>query len=267
MDFTLLIGIIVGIGAILTGFVLEDGVISSLLLDSPIIIVLGGTIGAVIASFALNDILKAFKALKYTFSKKSKGSPALVIETIMMLSDKCRQNGSLVLEEEMNKPIFNNPDFLFLKEGIILILEGRDEEEISYVLESGIRAFTQQKQLEIAVFESAGGFSPTMGVLGTVMGLVTVLSDMGDAESLAASIATAFIATLYGVGIANMIWLPIATKLKSDLKRQKLQMEMMLDGVCMISKGEASRNIKNKLSLYWQAFPGGDKKYKAGIEN
>jgi len=267
MDFTLLIGIIVGFGSIIGGFLLEDGVLKSLMLESPALIVFGGTIGAVISSYPLADIVKAFKALAYTFSKKSKGDPQAVITAITEISDKCRRSGLLALEEEMKKPEFDHKDYLFLKEGLILVLEGRSEEEITYVLESGIRAFSLQKQMEIAVFESAGGFSPTMGVLGTVMGLVTVLSDMSDAASLAKSIATAFVATLYGVGVANLIWLPIATKLKTDFKRQKLQKEMMLDGVCMILKGEASRNIQNKLALYWQAFPGGDAKYKEGIEN
>lgn len=267
MDFTLLIGIIFGFASILLGFMEEGGVLSSLFKVSPILIVIGGAMGATIASYSLGDIIKAFKALAYSFSSKSKGDPKTVIKTIMTISDKCRKSGLLVLEDEMKTPVFKNKDYLFLKEGLILILEGRGEEEIKYVLESGIYSFTQQKHLEIGVFESAGGYCPTMGVLGTVMALVTVLADMGDAQSLAASIATAFIATLYGVGIANLVFLPIATKLKSDLKRQKLQMEMMLDGVCMILKGDASRNIENKLALYWQAFPGGDKNYKAGIEN
>ena len=268
MDFTLIIGIIIGFAAILTGFTIEDGNIMSLLLPSPIIIVIGGTIGAVLASFSFPDIIKAFKALQYTFSKRSKGEPKKVIEKLSNISDMCRREGLLKIEDALRDPELAKDDYLFMKEGLILVLEGRGEEEIAYVLESDIRAFTTQKQLEIAVFEAAGGFSPTMGVLGTVMSLVVVLAgDMSNSAGLAASIATAFIATLYGVGLANLIYLPIATKLKSDLKRQKMQKEMILDGVCMIAKGEASRNIENKLSLYWQAFPGGAKNYKKGIEN
>jgi chemotaxis protein MotA len=186
---------------------------------------------------------------------------------MLEISERCRKSGLLSIEEELKKPEFSQEEYLFFKEGLILILEGRTEEEIQYVLESDINAFTLKKQLEIAVFESAGGYAPTMGVLGTVMGLVTVLADMSDAKSLAASIATAFVATLYGVGIANIVFLPIATKLKSDLKRQTIQKEMITDGICMIAKGEATRNIENKLSLYYQAFPGGDKKYREGIDN
>lgn len=268
MDISLIIGILLGLLAIITGFKIEGGFLSAILSPSPALIVIGGTIGAVIASFSLSDIIKAFKALGYSFSKKSKGNPNLVIEKISSISEMCRREGLLKIEETLNEPFMEDDNFLFMKEGLILVLEGRSEEEIQYVLDSDIRAFTTQKELEIAVFESAGGYSPTMGVLGTVMSLVTVLADMGsDSTALAESIATAFIATLYGVGLANILYLPIAKKLRTDLKRQKIQREMIMDGICMIARGEASRNIENKLSLYWQAFPGGAKKYKEGIEN
>ena len=267
MDFSLIIGISVGLGMILLGYAMEGGQLMALLLLPPFFIVVGGTIGATMASFSLRDILNALKALKYSFSKKSQGDPNLVIAKISELSELCRREGLLKIEEKLNDPELDSDEFLFLKEGLILVLEGRQEEEIQYILDSDIQAFNLQKQIEISVFENAGGFSPTMGVLGTVMGLVHVLADMSDAQKLAASIATAFIATLYGVGIANIFFLPIANKLKSDLKRQKIQREMIMDGVCMLAKGEASRNITNQLSLYFQAFPDGSKKYKEGILN
>lgn len=268
MDFSLLIGIIFGIGAVIAGFMIEGGSLMALLLVSPIVIVIGGTVGATLASFSIKDIANAFKALKFTFSKKSKGDPNLVIEKISKIAEICRRDGLLKIEEQLKDPDFEKDEFLFLKEGLILAMEGRQEEEIQYILESDISAFTLQKQLEIHVFESAAGFCPTMGVLGTVMGLVNVLANMGtDASELAASIATAFVATLYGVGIANLVFMPTATKLKADLKRQKIQKEMIMDGVCMLVKGEASRNIANQLSLYYQAFPGNMKKYKEGINN
>lgn len=269
MDFSLIIGVVIGMFCILLGFTMEGGSLHSLIAHlSPLIIVMGGTIGAVMASFSLADISKAMKALKYTFSKKSKGDPNMVIEKISKISEMCRREGLLKIEEALKDPDINKDDYLFLKEGLLLVLEGRGEEEIAYVLESDIRAFSLQKQLEIGVFEAAGGYSPTMGVVGTVMALIVTLAHMSDdTKALASAISTAFIATFYGVGLANVIYLPIASKLKSDLKRQKLQKEMILDGICMIAKGEASRNIENKLSLYWQAFPGGTKKYKEGIEN
>lgn len=268
MDFSLIIGLIVGLGGIIAGYLMDKGSLAALMLISPALIVIGGTIGATIASYSLTDITKALKAVGGSFSKKSKGDPTAVIEKISQISQNARKNGLLSIEESLKDPDFSKDEYLFLKEGLLLVLEGRGEEEIAYVLESDIRAFALQKQMEVAVFESMGGFSPTMGVLGTVMSLVVVLSgDMSDAAHLAESIATAFVATMYGVGLANILYLPIATKLKANLKRLKIQREMILDGVCMIAKGENTRNIENKLSLYYQAFPGGEKKYKAGIEN
>lgn len=172
----------------------------------------------------------------------------------------------LKLEEEMKKPELSGDEFLFLKAGLILIIEGRPQEEIQYVMESDIRSYTLQKQIEISVFESAAGYSPTLGVLGTVMGLIQVLSNMSNAEELAAAIAVAFVATLYGVAFANVLYMPMASRLKTILKRQKIQKEMTVDGICMIAEGLSTRTIENRLSLYYQAFPDGAKKYREGIE-
>lgn len=267
MDFMLLIGIFVGFGGLIAGFLIEKGSLLSLLLPSPFIIILGGTAGAVLASFSISDITKAFKALAFSFSSKSKGDPTDIITKISNLAQVCRKEGLLKLETFLKNDELKGDEYLLLKEGIILVMDGRAEEEIQYVLDNDIRAFTLQKQLEISVFESAAGFSPTMGVIGTVMGLINVLANMSNAEELAASIATAFVATLYGVAFANLIYMPIVNKLKGNLKRQKMCKEMIVDGVCMMVKGEAARNIENKLALYYQAFPNGTKKYKAGIEN
>ena len=134
-------------------------------------------------------------------------------------------------------------------------------------LEADIHSYKEKKEMEISVLEGAGGFSPTFGIIGTVMGLVQVLSNISDANSLAKSISSAFIATLYGIVFANVIYLPSANHLKVCLKRQLVYREMIIDGMCMLASGESSRNIENKLSLYYHAFEGGEKKYKAGIEN
>lgn len=268
MDFSMIIGLVVGMAGLLGGFLLEGGSIIQLIAPSPIIIVFGGTIGSVFSSFAIGDIIKAFKAFLGSFASKAMGNPNIVIEKLATISDICRREGLLKIEDALKDPEIDKDEFLFMKEGLMLVLEGRAEEEIRFVLESDIQSFALQKHLEIGVFEAAGGFAPTMGVIGTVMSLVIVLSHMGnDSSALAESIATAFIATLYGVSSANIAYLPIAQKLKANLKRQQLQREMIMDGVCMIARGEASRNITNTLSLYWQAFPGGDKKYKEGINN
>ncbi len=265
MDFAIVIGIVFGLGALLMGFILEHGVLSSLLLISPAVIVIGGTIGATIASTNLLDVLNALKAVGKSF--KPSGNPGEIIETVSEFSDIARKEGITALESAMGKLPMNTDEQYLMKEGIILILEMKSVEQIRNILENEVHSYTTKKHIEIGVFESAGGFSPTMGIIGTVMGLINVLSNMGSPDELTKSIAVAFIATLYGVVLANIIYLPIANKLKSNLKRETIIREMIIDGVCMIASGSISRDVKNQLSLYFNAFANGNKKYREGIDN
>ncbi|KEZ89029.1 motility protein A [Lacrimispora celerecrescens] len=268
MDFSLLIGIIIGIGALITGFVLEKGAIYSLFLLSPFIIVVGGTVGAVIASYSLTDIAMAMRAMFRSFKHPHSASLEKMIAKISMIATRYRAEGVTCLENISRDPELNQEEYLLLKEGLVLIQEMKSPESIQYTLESDIRAYVQQKSIEASVFEAAAGFSPTMGVIGTVMGLIMVLaSGFEDPSELAGSIGTAFVATLYGVCFANLIYMPIANKLKTQLKRKHIQKEMIVDGVCMIANGNTSRNIENELALYFQAFSDGATRYKRGIEN
>lgn len=263
---TSILGIILALGALVLGFTLEKGVIASLFLLSPFIIVFGGTIGAVVASSSFKDLLAAMRALRKSFSKASQGTPTEVLEKIVTLSETARKDGLVVLEGELRNPQMNKEEYLMLKEGIVLLSMGKDSEEIRYILASDIRAYLTQRQLEIDIFESAAGYSPTMGIIGTVLGLVQVLSNFDSPEELTKSIATAFIATLYGVTFANVIYLPIANRLKRNMKRQHVQKQMIMDGICMIADGVVPRDVQNHLALYYQAFDESGK-YKEGIDN
>lgn len=268
MDVSLIIGVIFSFGALFAGFLLEGGNVHSLFLESPIIIVLGGTIGVIMSSFSFHDIGQAFKTLGRTFNPKANGNPDEVIDIIANLSDRCRrEDGIRAMEAALTDPNLNASQYLLLKEGLILILERKTVEEIQYILDADIRAYVTQKQIEISVFESAGGYSPTLGIIGTVLGLIQVLSNFSSPEELTTSIAVAFVATLYGVAFANLVFLPMASKMKIYLKRQRIIKEMIVDGVCMIANGSISRDVKNELSLYYNAFPNGGKKYRDGIEN
>ncbi len=260
------IGIIVALGALILGFTIEKGVILSLFLLSPFIIVFGGTFGAVVASSSFKEILAAIKAMGKSFKKTSKGIPEIIIQKISELSEITRRSGFVSLEKELSDPDLNREDLLMLKEGIVLLTMRKTSEEIRYTLSSDIRAYLTQRQLEIEIFESAAGFSPTMGIIGTVLGLVQVLSNFSSPQELTKSIATAFIATLYGVSFANIIYLPIATRLKRNMKMQHVQKQMIMDGICMIADGISTRDLENQLALYYQAF---DKsgRYKQGINN
>lgn len=266
MDISIILGLVIGFGALLMGFVLEGGEIGSLFLLSPFIIVFGGTMGAVVLSFKTSDILSAVKSLMRSFSRKSQGDPTMIITEIAKMADACRQGGFLKLQEMLNFPFLNEDNYIILKEGMMLILDMKNADEVRYTLESNIATYTAQKQMEISVLTGAAGFSPTLGVIGTVMGLIHVLSDMSDAASLTAAIGAAFIATLYGVGFANLVYLPFANRLKSTLKRHQILCEMMTEGICMVARGENSRSVESRLAVYYQAFPKGNVKFREGIE-
>ncbi|MCY1712775.1 motility protein A [Caproiciproducens galactitolivorans] len=266
MDISVILGIVISFGSILLGYTIEKGTISSLILLSPILIVFGGTAGATILSYNLPDLIASFKAVVGTFSNKSAGNPTEVITKITGMADTCRQGGILKLQELINDPDLDKDEYTVLKEGMVLALDMKNADEIQEALESNLSTFNAKKQIEASVWVSAAGYSPTMGVIGTVMGLVQVLSHMTDAEQLVASIGVAFIATLYGVVFANLIYMPFANRLKNTLKRQMIIRQMMVEGICMIARGEASRSIENKLSAFYQVFPKGDKLYKEGIQ-
>ncbi len=267
MDISTIIGLIVAFGSLIFGYILEKGVINSLFLLSPFIIVFGGTMGAVILSYGFHDLGGAVKSLFKTFLNRNLPNPEKLIEKISQMADTCRKDGLLSLQSMLEDADLNNENYLLLKEGIILTLDMKSAEVIVDALESDIQTYALQKQFEIDVFQGAGGFSPTLGIIGTVMGLVQVLSSIADAQQLTAAIATAFIATLYGVVFANLIYIPAANRLRTSLKRQRIFREMMVEGICMVSSGRSSRDVENQLSLYYHAFPGGEKKYKDGVNN
>lgn len=260
-----LLGLIIGFGAVISGYILEGGHVSALMLLSPFVIVFGGTAGVMLLSCKGADIAGAFGGVAKTFSGKEAEMPGQVIEKVVHISDVCRANGLLSIQTLLDDPALSGEDFLTLKIGMVMALDMKGVEDIRTELENDIHAFAAKRQMQIAVFTGAGGFSPTLGIIGTVMGLVHVLGNMSDPESLVSSIGAAFIATLYGVGFANLLYLPLANRLKGLLKREELMRQMMCDGICMIVAGENARSIENKLSVYYQAFPKGQDKYKAGI--
>lgn len=268
MEISLFIGIVLGLGALIAGFLMEGGKLVSLMLLSPFIIVVGGTIGATIASYPLKDILRAFKTAGQTLKQPNSSSTKQLIDRILEISKTLRTNGIVSLDSIVKEADLQKEELLLLKEGLVLLQDGRETEDIQYVMESELNSFTRQKAVEAGVFESAAGYSPTMGVIGTVMSLVVVLAaGFGDSAELARKISTAFIATLYGVSFANLIYLPIANKIKLYAKKSQIQREIIIDGVSMMSKGTNVRSMENELAMYYQAFPDGTRHYKAGIEN
>lgn len=244
MDLSTIIGIIAGLGGLLLGFVLEKGQPGSLIQGPAAIIVFGGTFGAVLASFPLSEIKKISQWLRIAFTENSFGV-AEVYETLIRFSEKARREGLLSLEQELE-----TVNDKFTRKGMQLVIDGTDPEITRSILESNITVLERRHKVGIAVFEAAGGYAPTMGIIGTVMGLVHVLGNLSDPTSLSGAIAGAFIATLYGVASANVIWLPIATKLKQKDKAEISAMEMILDGILSIQAGENPSILKEKLKTH-----------------
>ena len=249
MDLTTIIGIVFGIGGLLIGFVLEKGTVGSLLQLSASIIVFGGTLGAVVASFSLDSLKTLPKLFKIAFTNQSFGVD-IAYETLVRFAEKARREGLLSLEQELEAVSDK-----FTRQGMQLVIDGTDPDITREILESNIAVMEKRHKIGISIFEAAGGYAPTMGIIGTVMGLVHVLGNLQDPASLSGSIASAFIATLYGVSSANLIWLPIATKLKQKDKAEVAAMEMILDGIMSIQAGENPSILKEKLKTHLGTNP------------
>lgn len=243
MDFSTIIGLIVGFGMILAAFALEGGELAGLLQVTAGMIVLGGTVGAVMISFPLADIKRAFKTGKIAFIQKEYNEID-IINQLADLSEKARKDGLLSLEQDTQ----TNPNPL-IRKGLSLVVDGIETEVIKDILVRETFLHENEFHASATVFEAAGGYSPTMGIVGTVLGLVSVLSNLSNPNELGAKIAMAFIATLFGIGFANLVWLPLAAKIKIKGKKEKMINDLIIEGLLSIQAGENPRIIKEKLNL------------------
>lgn len=245
MDIGSIIGLILGFGAVLAGFIIEGGDLADLIAQSsPFIIVFGGTFGAVILSFPLSEIKQIPSALSAVFKNK-KADPVGIINHLSELSEKARKDGLLSLEMEAQ-----NSENEFIRKGLALVVDGIETEVIKDILERELELRESIYEKTAKIFEAAGGFSPTMGVLGTVMGMVNVLGTMGTSpDGLGEKIATAFLATMYGVGFANLAYIPIGTRIKTKAANERMVNDLIIEGLLSIQAGENPRIIKEKLNL------------------
>jgi len=246
MDISVVVGVITGFGGILTGFVLEGGNPASLLGLSAFIIIIGGTTGALIASFSLKEVMTIPKIIGDSMAPANAPSAELAGQ-IVDLSDKARKEGLLSLDDmvdDIEDPLF--------RKGIRMVVDGVDPDEIEKLLETDITIYEFVKKEQAELFTGMGGYLPTLGIIGTVTGLVLVLGNLGGADvaRLGHAISSAFLATLYGLSFANLIALPVSVKLKGKIKKEKLRMEMILTGVFAIHKGESPMLVKEKMLSY-----------------
>src|SRR5512136_39462 len=217
MDISTIIGLVLGFGAIIGGQILEGGHISAILQPTAAIIILGGTMGATFVSFPINCIVTALKDVKKTFFPPQTNHET-IIKDIIGYAAKARKNGLISLEQESQ-----NIKDVFIKKGISLVVDGIDPQKLRETMETELAAFEEHSKISAEVFESAGGYAPTIGIIGAVLGLIHVMENLSDSSKLGAGIAVAFVATIYGLVTANIVCLPLGTKLKQVIKSELLQ--------------------------------------------
>lgn len=248
MDPATLVGIILCYVAILVANVMEGGNPMALLNIPALILVFGGTIGACLASGMLKDTIGAVQAAIKALTAKVIDS-AGVVDDIVKLAERARREGLLALEDA-SKEIDND----FLKKGLQMAIDGTDPEELRDILEAEISAKKSADKVGKAWFTDAGAYGPTIGIIGTVMGLVHVLENLDKPETLGHSIAGAFIATLWGVLTANVMWFPLSKRIARLSELQCAQMELVVEGILAIQAGSNPRTVAQKLK---SLLPGG----------
>jgi chemotaxis protein MotA len=246
LDIALVVGIVVAVSGILGGYMIEGGRIGGLINVPGFMIVLVGTTGAVFISFPLEQLLGTPKAaMAAVFNKASVHGHHMASELVAM-ADKARKEGLLSLEDEAGRV-----EDGFARKALMLMIDGTDPDALRSIMEIDIDSVARRHRENAKVFETAGGLAPTLGVLGAVMGLITVLSNLGgDTSELGHGIATAFVATFYGVGFANVVCIPIAEKLKFRSGEERVVREMILEGVLSIQAGDNPRIVREKLEAF-----------------
>lgn len=244
MDITTLLGLIMGLGGILLGATLEGLPLSTIIQPTAAMIVFGGTFGATLLQFPLPFVMKALKMAPMVFFGKG-GDPGPVIQKIQDLSKTSRKEGLLKLESHLEDPEIKS-DAYFAR-GVRMVMDGTEIGKVREALEAEAHYVEEEEGIAFKVYESAGGYAPTIGILGAVLGLIHVMSNMGDPNKLAEGIATAFVATVYGVGSANLVYLPIGGKLKIKARGEGKIREIIVDGLVGIGQGENPGMIEERL--------------------
>lgn len=242
MDILTIIGLILGLGAVIGGQVLEGGSLHAIMQFTAAMIVIGGTLGAVLVNYPMHTVLLSIKNLKLAFFNP-KTDPKGIISQLTELSSVARKEGLLALEGMIKKV-----DDPFFKKGLQLVVDGTEPKLTREILEIEINVSEEYNINSAKVFESAGGYAPTIGIIGAVLGLIHVMENLSDPTKLGAGIAVAFVATVYGVATANLIWLPLAGKMKFKIKEESMMKEMIVEGLISLSEGENPRRVEEKLN-------------------
>jgi len=241
VDIISIVGILLSFTAIIGGQMLEGGRISSLVQVTAFLIVIGGTAGACMLQYSLPVFLQGAKMLRWVIFP-----PKIfledIIQQVLNWGFTARRGGLLSLE-----PFLAELEDPFVQKGLQMLVDGAEPEKLREAMDVDMNAYNDNYRMAARVWESAGGYSPTIGILGAVMGLIHVMENLSDPSKLGSGIAVAFVATIYGVGAANLLFLPIANKLKFIIGREMVKREMVVEGLVAIANGENPRLIEIKL--------------------
>ena len=241
MDLLSVAGILVGVGAILLGQYLDGGHVSSLINGPALLIVFGGSLGAIMLQSPLTVFLHALRLLKWVF-QPPEVAPDELIQRIVRWSDIARREGLLGLENLLDE----EPD-LFIQRGIQMLVDGYEPSDIRTTLEIELISKETLDTQAAKLYEALGAYSPTIGIIGAVLGLIHVMGNLADPSQLGNGIAVAFVATIYGVSLANLLFIPIGNKIKSVVYQESQYREMLIEGIICIAEGYNPRIIQSRL--------------------
>jgi chemotaxis protein MotA len=235
-------GVLLAVAGIVAGLLLEGGNLGQVLQPTAALIVFGGTLGAVLVQFPAHTVFEAFRSLANLFTDSDNRDAKLVAE-LVAFANKARRQGVVSLDADL--ATLQNP---FLKQTLMLAVDGTEPSDLRNIMRVNMESLAEQEERLPAVFESAGGFSPTVGILGAVLGLIQVMQHLDNIQEVGRGIAVAFVATIYGVGIANLFFLPFAGKMHLRVRSVHRSREMMLEGVISILEGINPRMLEIKLN-------------------
>ena len=241
MDKATVGGIFLALAGILGGMTIEGGKLAQIIQPTAAMIVLGGTLGGVMISYPLPVVISSFKRLNQVVFERGINLESLIKE-MLGYAQKARKEGIISLDSELGK--VQNP---FLKKSLMLAIDGTEPEELRKIMELDMDNQSEQEEKAPQVFEAAGGYAPTMGIVGAVLGLIQVMQHLSDVAEVGRGIAVAFVATIYGLVCANLLFLPSAGKLKQRNRQEELTREMILEGVISILEGLNPRMVETKL--------------------
>lgn len=246
MDWGSLAGLVLALAAIAGGQWVEGGKLAALVQPAAMTIVLGGTLGAVLLQNGMGTLWRGLRLAGKAFAPQPPFYEAL-IASIQGWSKTARADGFLQLERYLTDQ--RDP---FIAKGMRMLVDNVDAETLRSILETDIDSYERWERQSIRVWEAAGGYAPTIGILGAVLGLMRVMDNLGEPALLGSGIAVAFVATVYGVALANLVCLPIANKLKKQLALELLKRTMLADALVSISRGENSGVIQERMNSHWQ---------------